>query len=88
MKGRVIPRRKIYPRLLEEYERGLKRRELNGEIKEVTRKTYLNDAHRVLDSLLAASSADDINAKVGLLYRGYYKKVIKDLKAIMARRTL
>jgi hypothetical protein len=33
-------------------------------------------------------SADDINAKVGLLYRGYYKKVIKDLKAIMARRTL
>ena len=88
MKGRVLPRRKIYLRLLKEYERGLRRRELNGEIKEVTRKTYLNDAHRVLDSLLAALSADDINAKVGLLYRGYYKKVIKDLKAIMARRTL
>lgn len=86
MKGKPMPRRKIYPHLLEEYERDLKRRELNGEIKEATRKTYLNDAHRVLESLVAALSAEYINAKVSLLYRGYYKNIIKELKAIMKLR--
>ena len=86
MKGKPMPRRKVYSHLLEEYERNLKRRELNGEIREATRKTYLNDAHRVLECLLAALPAEDIKAKVGLLYRGYYKNIIKELKAIMERR--
>jgi hypothetical protein len=48
---------------------------------------YLNDAHRVVESLVAALPVEDIKAKVGLLYRGYYMKVIKELKAIMERRT-
>jgi hypothetical protein len=58
--GKSIPRSKNYPQLLKEYERNLKRRELNGEIREVTRKTYLNDANRILESLLVASSREEI----------------------------
>lgn len=86
MREKPVPRRKRYPHLLDEYERNLKRREQNGEIVEVTRKTYLNDANRVMESLLAALPVDDIKAKVGLLYRGYYGNIIKELKAIMERR--
>ena len=79
-------RKKRYARLLVKYEQDLKRRELNNEIKEVTRKTYLNDANRVLESLLAASSHEEIERiMASQQYRGYYKKVIKDLKTIMAR---
>ncbi len=84
-----MSRRKRYSRLLDEYERDLKQRESNGEIKEATRKTHLNDANRVLECLLAASSEEDIKKiMVGQLYKGYYGKVIRSLKAIMASRTL
>ncbi len=55
MKGR-------YTHLLEDYERDLKRRELSGEIREVTRKTYLNDAHRVLESLAALPAQEETKA--------------------------
>jgi hypothetical protein len=57
-----------------------------GEIKEDTLTQYLNDAQVVMECLVAALPADDIKAKVGLLYRGYYKNTIKELKAIMERR--
>lgn len=42
--------------------------------------------HRVMESLVAALPAEDIKAKVGLLYRGYYGNIIKELKGIMERR--
>lgn len=89
MNGKSIPRRKNCPQLLKEYERDLKRRELNGEIKERTRKTYLNDANRVLESLLVTSSREEIRKiMVNQQYKGYYANIINDLKAIMAHRTL
>ncbi len=84
-----MPRRKRYPRLLKEYEQDLERRERNGEIIEATRKTYLNDANRVLECLLAASSEEGIEKiMLSQQYKGYYRNIIRDLKAIMARRTL
>ena len=86
MKQAQMARRRRYPQLLKEYERYLRQRQRDGKIKEVTRRTYLNDAHRVMESLVAALPPDDIKAKVRLLYRGYYMKVIKELKAIMERR--
>jgi hypothetical protein len=87
--GKSIPRRKNYPQLLKEYERNLKRRELNGEIREVTRKTYLNDANRILESLLVASSREEIRKiMVTQQYKGYYANIINDLKAIIVQRTL
>ncbi len=86
MKTEPKPRRKNFPQLLKEYEQALKRREQNGEIKEDTRKTYLNDANRVMESLVAALPAGDIKAKVSLLYQGYYTNIIKELKAIMEGR--
>ena len=80
--------RKGYPQLLKQYEQYLRRRELDGEIKEVTRKTFLNDANRVLECLLAASSQTDVKRiMLSQQYRGYYGKVIRNLKAIMAGRT-
>ncbi len=89
MKRKPTPARKRYSQLLKEYEQYLKRRELNGEIKEVTRKTFLNDANRVLECLLGTSSQEQIkNIMLGQQYKGYYGKVIRDLKAIMAGRTL
>jgi len=87
MKQGQIPRRKRYPQLLKEYEKDLKRRERNGEIIEVTRKTYLNDAHRVVESLVAALSEEEMRNMVGQQYRGYYGNIIKSVKAITARRT-
>ena len=79
-------RKKRYPRLLVKYEQDLKRRERNGEIIEVTQKTYLNDAHRVLESLVAALSEEQMGNMVGQQYRGYYRNIIKGLKTIMAGR--
>ncbi len=86
MRGQPMPRRKNYPQLLKEYEQALKRRRQNGEINEAAQKTYLNDANRVMESLIKASSADEIEAKVKLFYRGYYRNIIKELKAIMEIR--
>ena len=83
---KALPRRKNYPRLLDEYERKLERETQNGEIKERTKKNKLNDANRVLESLVATLPAGDIEAKVRLLYRGYYKNIINELKAIMEHR--
>lgn len=88
MKRKPTAARKRYPQLLKQYEQYLRRRELDGEIKEVTRKTFLNDANRVLECLLAASSQTDVKRIVlSQQYKGYYGKVIRDLKAIMAGRT-
>jgi hypothetical protein len=89
MKRKPTAARRKYPQLLKEYEQYLKRRELNGEIKEVTRKTFLNDANRVLECLLAESSVTEIKKiMLSRQYKGYYGRVIRDLKAIMAGRTL
>ena len=79
-------RKRTYPKLVKEYEQLLRQRERNGEIIPDTVQQYLNDAHRVMESLVAALPVDNIKAKVGLLYRGYYGNIIKDLKAIMERR--
>ena len=88
MKRKPTAARKRYPQLLKQYEQYLRRRELNGETKEATRKTFLNDANRVLECLLAASSQTDIKRiMLSQQYKGYYGKVIRDLKAIMAGRT-
>jgi hypothetical protein len=88
MKRKPMAARKRYPQLLKQYEQYLRRRELDGEIKEVTRKTFLNDANRVLECLLAASSQTDVKRiMLSQQYRGYYGKVIRNLKAIMAGRT-
>lgn len=86
MKQGQMPRRRRYPRLLKEYAQILEQKVRNGELKEDTPTQYLNDAQVVMECLVAASPADDIKAKVGLLYRGYYGNIIKELKAIMGRR--
>lgn len=88
MKRKPTAARKRYPQLLKQYEQYLRRKELDGEIKEVTRKTFLNDANRVLECLLAASSQTDVKRiMLSQQYKGYYGKVIRDLKAIMTGRT-
>ena len=89
MKQGQIPRGRRYNRVLKEYEQHLKARERNDDIKADTVRQYLNDANRVLKCLLAASSEEDMNKiTVGQQYKGYYGKVIRRLKAIMASRTL
>ena len=86
MQEKPMTKQKRYPHLLKEYEKYLRQRERDGKITEHTRKQYLNDAQRVMETLVAALPADDIQAKVGLLYRGYYKKIIKELKASVERK--
>ena len=89
MKRKRTAARKRYSQLLKQYEQHLKRRELNGEIKEVTRKTSLNKANRVLECLLAASPEIEIKkTMLSQQYKGYYGKVIRELKVIMAGRAL
>ena len=84
-----MSRRKRHSRLLDEYERDLKQRESSSGIREATREAHLNDANRVPKCLLAVSSEEDMNKiTVGQQYKGYYGKVIRRLKAIMASRTL
>jgi len=81
-----MARRKSGPRLLEKYERELTQRVAAGEIEEITLQTYLNDAHRVLGSLVAGLSEEEImrmHREQG--YKGGYKGIIRDLKAIMER---
>ena len=85
MKNKSIPRRRRYPQLISEYEQYLEQRVRNDELREVTYKTYLNDAHKVLESLVAALSVDVIEALVKLRFQGDYGSVIKDLKAIVGR---
>jgi hypothetical protein len=79
-------RQKRYPYLIKQYEQYLKQREGDGKITERTRKQYFNDAQRVMETLVASLPADDIKVKVGLLYRGYFGNIVKDLKAIVDRR--
>ena len=74
------PRRKNYPQLLRRRERDLGRRELDGEIKEATRKTYLNDANRVLESLLVASSEEEIQ-KMRKAVEPVIQNFMKDMEA-------
>ena len=81
-----MARKKSGPKLLEKYERELKQRVAAGEIGESTLKTYLNDAHRVVGSLVAGLSEKEIlkiHKEQG--YKGSYKNIIRDLKAIMER---
>lgn len=89
MKQRTISRRRRYPRLLREYTQILERRVRNGEIIEETRAQYLNDAQVVMECLVAALPEEDILKTVRQQrYKGYYKNIIRDLKAVMARQTL
>lgn len=80
-------RRHRFPRLLTEYERNLRNRVQQGEIKEETLNTYLNDANRVFEGLVFATEPSDIDKamrKYG--YWGYYGKVVRDLKQIVEQR--
>jgi len=88
MMGEQKPGRKgRFPRLLTEYERNLRNRVQQGEIKEVTLDTHLNDASRVFEGLVFVIESRDIaNAMKKYGYRGYYGKVIRDLKQIVEQR--
>ena len=78
-----------FPRLLTEYERDLRRRVQQGEIKEATLNNYLNDAGRVFEGLLFATGPSDIDKAVKEYgYRGYYRKVIRDLRQIVQQRRI
>ena len=80
-------RRHRFPRLLIEYELNLCNRAQQGEIKEGTLDTYLNDASRVFEGLVFATEPSDIeNAMKKYGYRGYYGKVVRDLKQIVEQR--
>ena len=58
-----------------------------GEIKEVTPDTYLNNSSRVFEGLVFTTEPSDIkNAMKRYGYRGYYGKVIRDLKQIVEQR--
>jgi hypothetical protein len=79
-----MARKSTGPKLLEKYERALKKRVVAGEIKEITLRTYLNDANRVLESLVAALSKEEIlKIHRGQGYKGDYRNIIRDLKAII-----
>ena len=80
-------RRHRFPRLLIEYELNLCNRVQQGEIKEGTLDTYLNDANRVFEALVFATERTDIaKAMRSYEYRGYYRGVIGDLKQIVEER--
>ena len=87
MGERKPSRRHIFPRLLTEYERNLCNRVQQGEIKEVTLDTYLNNSSRVFEGLVFTTEPSDIEyamKKYG--YRGYYGKVVRDLKQVVEQR--
>lgn len=49
--------------------------------------THVNDANRVLEALVFATERTDIEKAMGSYgYRGYYGKVIGDLKHIVEQR--
>jgi hypothetical protein len=76
-----------FPTLLEEVEKRLNKRVQRGEIKTVTKDTYLNDANRVLEALVFATEERDIQkAMTAYRYQGNYRKVIGDLKQIAQQR--
>ena len=79
--------RRIFPRLMAEYERNLRDTVQRGKIKEATLATHVNDANRIFEALIFAIKPTDIEQamkKYG--YRGYYGKVIRDLKRIVEQR--
>ena len=82
-----LARRRRFPRLLKEYERSLDKRVQQGQIKPATRDTELNDAHRVLESLVFITKPRNIKkAMTAYRYQGDYGKVITDLKQIVQQR--
>ena len=84
---RKLRSRRRFPRLLAEYEQNLRNRVQRLEIKEITLDTHVNDANRVLEALVFATERTDIEKAMGSYgYRGYYGKVIGDLKHIVEQR--
>jgi len=82
-----VSRRRINLTLLEAYEKVLKRRVDKKIIVQSTLNTALNDANRILESLLATSSVDEIKQKMRLWgYTGDYSRVINDLLEIANSR--
>jgi hypothetical protein len=79
--------RRIFPRLLAEYEQNLRNGVQRLEIKQATLNTHLNDANRVFEALVFAAEQTDIEkAMRSYGYRAYYGKVIGDLKHIVEQR--
>ncbi len=75
-----------YYTILNEYERRLNERVKNGEIKETTRDTYLQDANRVFEALVGVFPQEVVKAIVALRFEGPYTHVIAELKAIADER--
>ena len=71
-------------RLLKEYEEALNKRVQRGEIKPVTRDTYLNDAERVLEALVFAKGRNDIQEATRVYaLKGDYGTAFRQLKLIV-----
>ena len=71
--------------ILHEYERWLAGRVARGEIAESTFDTYLNDASRVLETLLTSLPANVIEGYLKSAgYKGYYGHIVETLR-LMAR---
>ena len=89
MGQRLTPKTRRYPTLIKEYEKHLRLRVQEGEIKEITLRTYLNGANRVLESLLAGLTYYQIEAIVARRYKNNdgYKDITRQLKDIMEHRT-
>ena len=75
-----------YYTILNEYDRRLKDRVAEGEIKGVTHDTYLQDANRIFEALVSVFPAEVIEAIVALRFEGPYAHVIKALKEIADER--
>jgi len=71
-------------RLLEEYEKVLNKRVERGEIKPVTRDTYLNDAERILEALVFSTGESDIQERMrAYALKGNYRTAFRLLRPII-----
>jgi len=76
-----------YPRILTEYEERLERRVRTGEITEITKQAYLDDANRLFETLIVAIPQVVMEAYVQARgFKGPYARIIRDLKDIAVGR--
>ena len=76
-----------YKPLIDEFAEMLEKRFKEGEIKEITKETYLRDASRLFESVIWALSEESLIQLFktrGL--KGNYGKVVRDLKRIVDKR--
>jgi RNA binding exosome subunit len=75
-----------YYTILNEYERRLDQRVQIGEIQEMTKETYLQDANRIFEALISVFPKEVIAAIVALRFEGPYGHIIDALEEIAAER--